>query len=334
MGKRGRPRKNKKLESVDEHLQEELKNPEFKKEYEKEKIVLTKEQQERKDKLNQVMRDINKSGKGISINYADTIPAFERQKFGYSCIDKLTNGGIKKGQYSTIWGDPDCGKTTIAYKMISIAQKEGRIVVYINMERGYDPIYAKRIGVDTDNLIVENCETAEQALDTVIKLCSANVVDLIVLDSIHGLSPRGEQFEGKTETQKSTEKDTQALLARKLSQFFRMSIPYVAKAKCAILLIGQTRTRMERNYSIEDLSGGRAIKHYSRIILHIKRGAKADAPSEKVDTGKVNEKGKKEKETVYLGWDCVIKVDKSQVEGCRYLDEIHVPFIAGEGIKD
>lgn len=301
-----------------------------------ENISLTEEQQERKNKLNNILKEINKQGQktGMIIDYANTIIPFERQLFGYKCLDRLSNGGIKKGQYSTIWGDPDCGKTTIAYKMIATAQKEGKIVVYINMEKGYDSIYAQKFGVNPEQLIIENCTTAEQALDTIIKLCSENVVDLIILDSIHGLSPKGEQFEGKTENIKSTEEDTRALLARKLSQFFRMSIPYVAKAKCAVLLIGQTRTRMERSYSIEDLSGGHALKHYSRLVLHIRRGQKVDAPTKRIPTGKLTEKGKPEMDNIQIGFDCSIKVDKSQIEGCKYLDEIHVPFISGEGIQE
>ncbi len=300
---------------------------------------LTKEQEERQDRLNNALRSLNKT-KGLSITYGKNIPAFERQLFGYKCIDKLTNGGIKRGQYSTLWGDPDSGKTSIAYKMIATAQKEGRTVVYINMETGYDSIYAKKYEVDVDKLLVENCTTAEQALDTIIRLCSENVVDLIVLDSIHGLSPRGEQFVGKTEEMKSMNKDTQALLARKLSEFFRKSIPYVSKAKCAVLLIGQTRTTVGEYVNIEVLTGGRAIKHYSRLILHIRRGSKADAPvkKEKKIVKELNEEGDeveitKTIETI-IGFNCVIKVDKSQIEGCKYLDEIRVPFISGEGIKE
>jgi len=290
-------------------------------------IELTKEQIERREKAREVMREINKSSKGVIIDYGNTIKPFERQKFGHKSLDTLTNGGIKKGQCSTIWGDPDCGKTTIAYDMIATCQKEGGIAAYINMEQGYDPEYATKRGINIKELIIEDVITAEQCLDSVIKLCDAKVVDLIVIDSVHGLSPKGEQYDGKTEEIKSTEKDTQALLARKLSQFFRMSAGYIRKANCAVLLIGQTRTAIGGYIALETLSGGRAIKHYSRLILHIRKGSKADSPTEKVEID-----GKKE--TKIIGFPCVIKVDKSHMEGCIYLSEIIVPFVSGEGLKD
>lgn len=346
MAKRGRPKKQKPIPLSEESKKlveqglsdiKEGKLTSYKTVTDLEKSLNTQsetpEQIERRKKLKEVMKQVNKSCGETVLDFADTIPAFEKQSFGYTCLDKLTGGGIKCGQYSTLWGDPDCGKTTIAYKMIATAQKQGKICVYINMEKSYDAQYAQVYGVDVQNLVVENCVTAEQAFDTIIRLCEAKVVDFIVLDSIHGLSPKTEQFEGKTDEMKSTEKDTQALLARKLSQFFRMSIPYVAEAKCAVLLIGQTRTSIGY-VSLETLSGGRALKHYSRLILHMRRGQKSDAPTEKKDTGMVNEKGKPIFENKQIGWDCVIKVDKSQTDNCHYLDELHVPFIIGKGLRE
>lgn len=290
-------------------------------------IKLTKEQITRREKAREVMREINKSDKGITIDFGNTIKPFERQKFGHKSLDTLTNGGIKKGQCSTIWGDPDCGKTTIAYDMIATCQKEGGIAAYINMEQGYDPEYATKRGININELIIEDVVTAEQCLDSVIKLCNAKVVDLVVIDSVHGLSPKGEQYDGKTDEIKSTEKDTQALLARKLSQFFRMSSGYIRKANCAVLLIGQTRTAIGGYIALEALSGGRAIKHYSRLILHIRKGSKADAPTEKIVVD-----GKNENRIV--GFNCVVKVDKSQIEGCTYLSEISFPFLSNQGIVE
>jgi len=289
--------------------------------------------QERKDKLNTVLREINKSGKA-QINYANTIEEKPRLSFGYKCLDKLTGGGIPCGSYTTIWGSKGVGKSTIAYKLIATTQKAGKVACYVDMERSYDSNWAKIFDVDTENLIYVATQTAEQTLDTVIKLCREKVVDLIVLDSLHGMSPKGEQYEGKANKEKSIEDDTMALLARKLSQFFRMATPHVSDAKCAVLLIGQSRVDLGSFIKMETLSGGHALMHNSRLILRLRRGQGVDAPTEKVVTGKINEKGKEIKETIKFGFDLVVHVDKSQIDGCTELSEIHIPFYFKDGIRE
>ena len=289
--------------------------------------------QERKDRLNAVLREINKVMPN-SVNYANTIEVKERQSFGYKCLDKLTGGGIIRGNCSVIWGSKGCGKTTVALKLIATAQKEGKIVAYLDVERSYDPIWAKKFGVDTENLVYIVCETAEAVMDTVIKLCKEKVVDVIVLDSVQGLSPHGEQYKGKADKEKSVQDDTMALLARKLSQFFRMATPHIANAKCALLLIGQARINLGSFIKCEVLSGGNALLHNSRLILRMRRGQKADAPFEKIETDELTEKGKKVKEKKILGFDCVIKVEKSQVENCIEGTQIHVPFFFKDGMHE
>ena len=294
---------------------------------------ITKEQFDRKSKLDCVLREINKVIPN-AVGYANTIEVKERQSFGYKCIDKLTGGGTIRGNCSVIWGSKGCGKTTVALKLIATTQKEGKIAAYVDVERSYDPIWAAKLGVDTEKLIYIICKTAEQVMDTVIKLCREKVVDVIVLDSIQGLSPKGEQVEGKGEKPRSLEDDTMALLARKLSQFFRMATPHIADAKCALLMIGQARMDLGSFIKIETLSGGHALMHNSRLILRMRRGQKADAPTEKRPTGKVTEKGKPEMESVQIGFDAVIHVEKSQIQNCVEGNEIHVPFFYTEGIKE
>jgi len=295
---------------------------------------LSKEQKERREKLKNVLRDINKTHEGLNIDFADTVEERERISFGYKCLDKLTNGGIPQGQFSVLWGSKGCGKTTVSYKTIATAQKQGKIAAYIDMERSYDAKWATQYGVNVNELVYIKCHTAEEAMDSIIKLCREKVVDLIVLDSIQGMSPKGEQVEGKGEKEKSVDQDTMALLARKLSQFFRMSTPYVADAKCAILLIGQARMDLGSFIKLETLSGGHALMHNSRLILRCRRGQGADAPTEQVATGEVNDKGKEKKETIKIGFDLVVKIDKAQLNGCVEGNEIHVPFLFTEGIKE
>jgi RecA/RadA recombinase len=301
---------------------------------EKNNNQISKEQEERREKLKGVMRDINKNIAGANVDYANTIEIKERQSFGYKCLDKLTGGGIVRGNCSVIWGSKGCGKTTIALKLIATAQKEGKIAAYLDVERSYDPVWAKSFGVDTEALVYVVCPTAEAVMDTVIKLCKEKVVDVIVLDSVQGLSPHGEQYEGKADKERSVQDDTMALLARKLSQFFRMATPAIADAKCALLLIGQARMDLGSFIKMETLSGGHALMHNSRLILRMRRGQGADAPTEKVETGKITEKGKPEMKNSAIGFDAVIHVNKSQLQGCTEGNEIHVPFYFADGIRE
>jgi recombination protein RecA len=336
MAKRGRPKKSKILEQAQEiDKNEKHEGLEILNKLEKEQTKLSKEQIERKDKLNNVLRELNKSKKGI-INYASEIGIKERQSFGYKCLDKLTGGGIIRGNFSVIYGHKGTSKTSIAYKMIATCQQEGKIACYLDIERSYDPEWAKKFGVDIEKLIYIACHTAEEILDTLIKLCKEKVVDLVVLDSIQGLSPRAEQMENKSEKEKSLDAESIALLARKLSQFFRMSTAYVSEAKCAVLLIGQIRTDLGSFIKMDTLSGGRALLHNSRLILKVRRGAKVDAPREKIEQIVLDEEGEKKKKKVdkIVGFDCVVGVEKSQTGGCVENEEVHVPFYYDGGIKE
>ena len=280
----------------------------------------------RKDKLNNVLRELNKSGTA-KIDFANNVQEKERLSFGYDCIDELTGGGLIRGNTTVIWGSKGSGKTTIAYKTIASAQKAGKVAAYIDVERAYDASWAKKFNVDTENLIYITCTTAEEVLDTVIKLCKEKVVDLIVLDSIQGMSPHGEQYEGKAEKERSVEDDSMALLARKLSQFFRMATAYISEAQCALLLIGQARMDLGSFIKMETLSGGHALMHNSRLILRVRRGQGADAPTEKIEV-----EGKKESHKI--GFDLVIKVEKSQIQNCTEGNELHVPFLFATGIDE
>ena len=332
---RGRPKKkltdklveSRKDDSVMEDVQIRLDHDHVAHDVEPVKIETpTKEFTERKEKLEAVLREINKVIPG-AVNYANTIEARGRLSFGYKCLDDITGGGIVYGNTTTIWGSKGCGKSTIAYKLIATAQANHKIAAYLDVERSYDATWAKKFGVDTSSLVYVACKTAEEVLDTVIKLCKSSVVDLIVLDSIQGLSPHGEQYEGKGEKDKSVQNDTMALLARKLSQFFRMATPYISDAKCALVLIGQARMDLGSFIKMETLSGGHALMHNSRLILRLRRGQKADAPTEKVK----NEDGKTE--NVQIGFDLCIKVDKSQIQNCIEGTEIHLPFLYTDGIQ-
>jgi RecA/RadA recombinase len=326
---RGRPKKvNKqeelKIETTNEPIEE------------KKDTIKTVELTAREKKTNVVLRDLNKQLGGDFLKPASSVVARERLPFRQEALNKLTGGGIPYGTFTTIYGSKGCSKTTIAYQLIAEAQKRGNICLYADIERSYDALWASQCGVDINKLLYGAFYMAEQPLDAIIKICKEKAVDFVVVDSLHGLSPKSEQIEKKTK-EKSVEDDTIALLARKLAQFFRMAVGYVAEAKCAILLIGQSRMDLGSFIKLETLSGGHALLHFSRLILKVRRGQGADAPTEKVtvETDDVDKDGEKiiKKEDKKVGFDLVIKTEKSQINGCVEGDEIHMSFYFKEGLK-
>jgi RecA/RadA recombinase len=356
MAKRGRPRKNREVPLSEESEKRVKQGLQEAKEGKLERVGLDKEcsqenehsqivnnllveknniqiSQERKDKLSATLREINKIIPD-AVKYANTIEERARLSFGYVCLDKLTGGGIPAGTYTTIWGGKGCAKSTIVLDLIAKAQKCDKQCIYINGERSFDPAWAKSRGVDINNLVIVEVENLEEGLDTIIKLCREKVADLIVLDSIHGLAPHGELYEGKADKEKSVEQDTMALRARKMTQFFEMATSFVAEAKCAVLLVAQSRMDLSGFIKLEHLTGGHALMHFSRLILRVRRGQKTDAPTEKRPTGKITEKGKEEMENIPIGFDLVVHVDKAQIPGCTEGNEIHVLFHFKDGIHE
>jgi len=325
----GRPKKVKKIvvESVSEHIEEECKNPEFKKALEKENKKL--------DALRKLLNEKNRDSKEVLLKFASDEAVTERISFGLKALDLITGGGIPHKRFSILWGSKGVGKTTLAYKAIAEAQKQNKVCAFIDLERSFDNERAAQFGVQLDKLVLANSFTnAEQAMDMLISLCKEKVVDFVVLDSIQALSPKGEQ-ETKKGKEKSVEEDTMALLARKLSQFFRMSSGSVFKGNIAILLIGQARMSLGGFVALESLSGGHALMHWSTLTLRMTRGAKSESPSEKVELDDEDEKGKKIKVDRIVGFQSIIKLDKTKISGCAIEGtEIRLPYYFKEGFKE
>ena len=327
MAKRGRPKKE---ETIEEALEV----------CEKQTVRLSEEEIKRKDKLNEVLRGLSKKFGKNTVKFGSDVEERERLPFINQNLTEFTGGGIPKGTYTTIWGSKGCAKTTIVLDLIAKAQELGETCAYVNGERSYDSVWAKKMGVDIEKLIVIDVETIEEGLDAVIKLCREKVVDFIAFDSLHGLAPEGELYEGKAKKEKSVAQSTMALRARKLSQFFEMATPAVANSKCAVVLIGQSRMDLGSFIKIETLTGGHALLHNSRLILKVRRGQGVDAPvkKEKVEKIVMNSEGDKVKKTTTIstkiGFDLVIKCNKAQISGIIEGQEIHLPFYYTEGLKD
>jgi protein RecA len=264
---------------------------------------------------------------------ASAVVAKERIPFPLEELNKLTGGGIPSGTFSVIWGNKSSGKTTMVYSLIAEAQKMGKKCAMLDIENSFDGSWAAKAGVNLDTLLVGNkFKTAEEAMDTLIKLTQDQVVDFIIVDSIQALSPQAEQQDKKG--QKSTASETMALLARKLSQFFRMCAGDVARGKVAVLLIGQARTSLGGYVALETLSGGHALQHWSSMTIHIRRGQKKDAPVEKYKETFIDPETQKERyktKARIIGFNCVIKLEKTKLKSEVEGSERQLPFYLRTG---
>ncbi len=279
------------------------------------------------DIAKKIMNEINrKVGKPVLKMASEELP-LERIPFGNKHLDKLTGGGIPHRRFNIIWGPKSAGKTTLCYKLIAEAQKQGKVCALIDMERTFDPIWAQKMGVNLEELILINeFNSAEEAMDAFISITRSKGIDLVVLDSIQALSPKGEQ-ETKKGVEKSLEDDTMALLARKLSQFFRIASGSVYSSNVAIVLVGQARTNLGGFIAFDQLSGGHALHHWSTLTLQVRRGAKSDNPVKKVTVD-----GKKEEVT--LGFSCNIKLEKRKVSSEVEGSEVKIPFYYEDGFRE
>lgn len=289
--------------------------------------------EEKRQRLHALMNEKNREYKDTVLKFAKDEEVPERTMFGVPQIDELT-GGIPSKRFSIVYGSKGTAKTSLAYLAVAQAQKNRKICAYIDMERSYDEIRAKQFGVNTDELVLATAfDNAEDAFDTFISMCKEKVVDLIVIDSIQALSCTGEQ-ETKKGKSKSVNEDTMALLARKLSQFFRMSASGVYKGNVTVILIGQTRMDLGGFIALESLSGGHALQHWSSMTIHTKRGPKAESPTEKVILEEEDENGKKIKVERIIGFESIIKIEKTKISGTKPEgSEVRLPYLFTTGFQ-
>ncbi len=174
-------------------------------------------------------------------------------------------GGIPRGRIVEIYGPEGSGKTTVALHIIAEAQKAGGISAFIDAEHALDPSYARRLGVDIDNLLISQPDTGEQALEIVEALVRSSAVDCIVIDSVAALVPRAE-LEGEMGDAHM------GLQARLMSQALRKLTAVVSKSKSTVIFINQIREKIGVMFGNPEVTpGGRALKFYSSIRLDIRR---------------------------------------------------------------
>ena len=175
-------------------------------------------------------------------------------------------GGIPRGRIVEIFGPESSGKTTLTLHIVANAQKDGGIAAFIDAEHALDPDYAKKLGVDLNNLMVNQPDTGEQALEITELLVRSNAVDIIVIDSVAALVPRAE-IEGEMGDAHV------GLQARLMSQALRKLTGCISKSHTCVIFINQIREKIGVMYggNPETTPGGRALKFYSSVRIDIRR---------------------------------------------------------------
>lgn len=177
----------------------------------------------------------------------------------------LGAGGVPRGRIIEIYGPEGSGKTTVALHIIAEAQKAGGISAYIDAEHALDPVYARRIGVDVDNLLISQPDTGEQALEIVDALVRSGAVECIVVDSVAALAPRAE-LEGEMGDAHV------GLQARLMSQALRKLTAVISKSKSTAIFINQLREKVGVMFGNPEVTpGGRALKFYASVRLDVRK---------------------------------------------------------------
>src|SRR3974390_2529881 len=174
-------------------------------------------------------------------------------------------GGVPRGRVTEIYGPESSGKTTITLQLIAEAQKAGGMAAFVDAEHALDPVYAKKLGVDTDNLLVSQPDSGEQALEITEALVRSGAIDVLVVDSVAALLPKAALDAAMGESHVG-------LQARLMSQALRKLTGTVSKSRTALIFINQIREKIGVMFgNPETTTGGRALKFYSSVRVDIRR---------------------------------------------------------------
>jgi recombination protein RecA len=227
------------------------------------------DEKERARALEQTLGQIEKQfGKGsiLRLGAKDSVIPIAVISTGSIAVDSaLGTGGMPRGRIVEIFGPESSGKTTIALQVVAEAQKKGGMAAFIDVEHALDPIYARKLGVDVDNLLVSQPDYGEQALEITSALIASGSIDVLVVDSVAALVPKAE-LDGEMGD------SHMGLQARLMSQALRKLTGMVSKSKTCLIFINQIREKIGVMFgSPETTTGGRALKFYASVRVDIRR---------------------------------------------------------------
>jgi recombination protein RecA len=262
----------------------------------KEKVVKAEKESVKEFKgdrksVNAVVQEIrDKFGEGMIMKLGDVKRVdIEAISTGSISLDlALGIGGVPKGRIVEVYGPESSGKTTLTLHIIANAQKKGGVAAFVDAEHAMDPEYAKKIGVNVDELLISQPDSGEQALDIVETLVRSNAVDVLVIDSVAALVPRAE-IEGEMGDHHVGRQ------ARLMSQALRKLTAIIAKSNVVVIFINQIRMKIGVMFgNPETTTGGNALKFYSSVRIEIRRAAQIKK-NEEVVGNRINVKVVKNK---------------------------------------
>ena len=207
-------------------------------------------------------------GKGAVMKLGDSGANMNVETVPTGCLSldiALGLGGVPKGRVIEVYGPESSGKTTVALHMVAEVQKAGGIAGFIDAEHALDPVYAKKIGVDIDNLYISQPDNGEQALEITETMVRSGAVDIVIVDSVAALVP-------KAEIDGDMGDSHVGLQARLMSQALRKLTAVISKSNCIVIFINQLREKVGVMFgNPETTTGGRALKFYSSIRMDVRR---------------------------------------------------------------
>ena len=234
--------------------------------------------EEKMKALESALAQLNKTyGKGAVMKFGDAAADANLQVIPTGCLEldmALGVGGLPRGRVVEIYGPESSGKTTVALHCVAEAQKMGGVCAFIDAEHALDPVYARKLGVNVDELYISQPDTGEQALEICEALVRSGALDMVVIDSVAALVPRAE-IEGEMGD------SFVGLQARLMSQALRKLTGVIAKTNAVAIFINQLREKVGVMYgNPETTTGGRALKFYASVRLDVRRGEQLKNGSE------------------------------------------------------